>query len=123
MVIRKWSMRGAVLIALVAIGCDSKTPAPQGSDSAQSAPSAEPFKPLLQKTEIIDWCREHGVPESVCTRCNASLIDGFKAKTDWCNEHGLPESQCFTCHPELQKKFADEYKAKYGKEPPSTQPA
>jgi len=122
MVIWRQSLSGSILIALVAIGCDSKANAPQDAGSARSAPSAEPVKPLVQKTELIDWCREHGVPESVCTRCNTSLTDAFKAKSDWCNEHGLPESQCFTCHPELQRKFAEEYKAKYGKEPPSTQP-
>lgn len=49
-----------------------------------------------------DWCGEHGVPESLCTRCNASLIPAFKATGDWCEEHGLPESQCLRCNPELQ---------------------
>ena len=30
------------------------------------------------------WCDEHGVPEGVCTQCNASLVADFKAKGDWC---------------------------------------
>ena len=48
-----------------------------------------------------DWCGEHGVPESQCTRCNPDLIAAFKATGDWCEEHGLPESQCLKCNPDL----------------------
>lgn len=46
-------------------------------------------------------CAEHGVPEAVCTRCNAALIDEFKERGDWCAGHGLPESQCALCNPAL----------------------
>ena len=49
-----------------------------------------------------DWCGEHGVPESQCTRCNADLTPAFKATGDWCAEHGLPESQCTRCNPDLK---------------------
>ena len=49
-----------------------------------------------------DWCGEHQVPESMCTRCNPSLVPAFKATGDWCNEHGLPESQCKLCNPNLK---------------------
>ena len=48
-----------------------------------------------------DWCEEHQVPESQCTRCNPDLIPAFKATNDWCPEHGVPESQCKICNPEL----------------------
>lgn len=48
-----------------------------------------------------DWCGEHGVPESECTRCDPSLVPAFKATNDWCAEHGLPESQCKRCNPDL----------------------
>lgn len=48
-----------------------------------------------------DWCGEHEVPESKCTRCDADLIAAFKATKDWCAEHGLPESQCHKCNPDL----------------------
>ncbi|MFH1741626.1 MAG: efflux RND transporter periplasmic adaptor subunit [bacterium] len=46
-----------------------------------------------------DWCEEHEVPESGCTRCNPSLIDIFKEKGDWCAGHNVPESQCAICNP------------------------
>ncbi len=49
-----------------------------------------------------DWCGEHQVPESKCTRCDPALAAAFKATGDWCAEHGLAESQCLKCNPELQ---------------------
>lgn len=49
-----------------------------------------------------DWCDEHGVPESLCTRCNPALAPAFKAMKDWCPEHGLPESQCLKCNPKME---------------------
>lgn len=64
------------------------------------------------------WCNEHGVPEEVCTLCDARLVAGFKAKGDWCKTHERPDSQCFVCHPEREAEFAAQYEAKYGKQPP-----
>jgi hypothetical protein len=86
--------------------------------------SDEPAAPPVEATagEEHDhsgwWCAEHGVPEEVCTRCNASLVQAFKDKGDWCEEHDLPDSQCFIHHPEHEAKFAAQYEAKYGKQPP-----
>ncbi len=48
-------------------------------------------------------CAEHGIADSLCTRCHPALIPLFKERGDWCSEHKLPESQCYLCHPELQK--------------------
>lgn len=86
--------------------CNSKTP-PTETEAAKKQPVApeKPKEPLIKKAEVKDWCPEHGVPESICTRCNSELIDGFKKKGDWCAKHGLPDSQCFDCHPELKAKF------------------
>ena len=49
-----------------------------------------------------DWCDEHGVPETQCTRCDPSLIPAFQAANDWCTEHGLPMSQCTIHDPNLK---------------------
>lgn len=49
-----------------------------------------------------DWCGEHQVQETLCTRCNPTLVAAFKATGDWCDEHGLPESQCRQCNPTLE---------------------
>ncbi|MBI5508910.1 MAG: efflux RND transporter periplasmic adaptor subunit [Deltaproteobacteria bacterium] len=46
------------------------------------------------------FCKEHGVLEAVCTKCNPALIPVFKAKNDWCEAHGFPKSFCPICNPE-----------------------
>src|SRR5437660_1313458 len=67
------------------------------------------------------WCDEHGVPEEICGQCNARYAAECKQKGDWCAEHDRPDSQCFLHHPELKEKFAAQYRAKYGEEPPPTE--
>lgn len=105
------SVRGvlgsAVLaLALTVIGCgesgSEKSPAPPAKPGgAVESPKA----PLVNAPKAADWCKEHMVPESVCTRCNKDLIADFKKKGDWCAKHDLPESQCTKCHPDLEAKF------------------
>lgn len=48
-----------------------------------------------------DWCSAHGVPESMCVKCNPNLVSLFKERGDWCAGHDLPESLCPLCHKEL----------------------
>jgi membrane fusion protein, heavy metal efflux system len=79
-------------------GCGGSPEAPPGAGGG-AAPAQE------AQASPADWCGGHGVPESVCTRCNPRLIPEFQARGDWCAEHGLPESQCTICHPELIEKF------------------
>jgi hypothetical protein len=55
----------------------------------------------------------------VCGQCDSKLAAEFQKKGDWCKEHDRPDSQCFKCHPELEAKFAAQYEAKYGKQPPT----
>ncbi len=88
-------------------GCDRKSEPPPATPptNPQEHEPDKPKEPLIKKAEIVDWCPEHGVPESICTRCNSELIESFKKKGDWCKEHDLPESQCVACHPELKAKF------------------
>ncbi len=62
-------------------------------------------------------CKEHGVLESVCTKCNPKLAPVFQAKGDWCGEHGFPESFCPICHPERGGK---PQAAPAGKAPPAS---
>jgi hypothetical protein len=64
------------------------------------------------------WCNEHGVPEELCALCDSKLAADFQKKGDWCTEHDRPDSQSFKCHPELEAKFAAQYEAMYGKQPP-----
>jgi len=109
-----WSVPAAtfgVIVTLSLVGCKKEErgdPRRMGSDlvandaSRPAGPAASPVEPTLDH----GWCEGHGVPESVCTRCNSSLIPKFKQAGDWCSEHGIPESQCTICHPELAAAWA-----------------
>ncbi len=74
----------------------ASAPATSQSDAAAHAPAG------VTPGSYEDWCDEHAVPESMCTRCNPELVAAFKATGDWCVEHGLPESQCLACNPDLK---------------------
>jgi hypothetical protein len=103
-------VRNFLFIALTmlapAIGCNKERPAdePQAKQAVHGETHAEdkhaPAGVVPGSHE--DWCDEHQVPESLCTRCNPSLAAAFKATGDWCEEHGLPESQCLICNPNLK---------------------
>ena len=104
-------MRTRILFSLVFVpfalatdGCGGSEPAKPADTSAPS-PSGSPKAPLIPVKKAADWCGEHGVPESVCTKCKPELAEQFKAKGDWCKEHGVPESQCVACDPSLAAKF------------------
>ncbi|NUO52828.1 MAG: efflux RND transporter periplasmic adaptor subunit [Polyangiaceae bacterium] len=79
----------AIVLAIVVLACKSEAP--------DEAPSSKPAPAAVDETTM---CKEHGVLESVCTKCNPALIAVFKAKGDWCEQHGFPESFCPICHPE-----------------------
>lgn len=92
--------RFALLLPLVlcfSAGCKSTKDPPKPAAEVNAHPGAQ-AKPGSHE----DWCEEHQVPESLCTRCNAKLTPAFKATGDWCEEHGLPESQCLKCNPQLK---------------------
>lgn len=108
--------RVGVLLALIfpialLVGCGKGTPNTEGSKTT----------PAEKNKDDGWWCAEHGMPEDECAQCNSKLAAEYKKKGDWCKEHDRPESQCFICHPELKEKFAAQYRAKYGKEPPPMQ--
>lgn len=88
-----------VLIFLCAVvGC-KESPAPEIVVPQTEGDSAS----LIQDDGM---CREHGVLEALCTKCNPKLAVIFQAKGDWCAEHGFPESICPQCHPERGGKPA-----------------
>ena len=98
-------------VALTGVGCN------KGDD--KTAQTSD--KQAADKVDDVShgwWCAEHGMPEAECAQCNPKLAAKLKKEGDWCKEHNRPESQCVICHPELKEKFAAEYRAKYGKEPP-----
>ena len=98
-------MRYFLIIAAFAVclsACKNE-PSPNKTQALQTNKAA-PANPHVKPGSHDDWCPEHKVPESQCTRCNAALIPAFKATKDWCPEHGLPESQCLLCNPGLKIK-------------------
>jgi hypothetical protein len=97
-------------VVLFAFGCNQprQDDARQRSEPAAPATAAKPAPGPGHAAAGVtpgsheDWCGEHEVPESLCTRCNPALIAAFKASNDWCAEHARPESQCLICNPELK---------------------
>lgn len=94
---------------LLAPGCAQKSTPAQSSTSSttEAAPAAPPSGEGHAVAGVVpgsyeDWCDEHGVPETQCTRCDPSLIPAFQAANDWCADHGLPMSQCTTHNPNLE---------------------
>ena len=104
----------AIIALLFAVGCSKDKEPAKGAKAEKSSASQAAATPTAGTSndkahaaeDVVpgsheDWCEEHGVPESQCTRCNPDLIPAFKATGDWCEEHGMPESQCKACNPEL----------------------
>ncbi len=75
----------------------------RSGDASDAKGEKVPSERQVNKTG--KWCAEHGVPEFVCTRCDASLVASFKATNDWCGAHGLPELQCTLCNPGVKEKW------------------
>ena len=91
------------LVIALATGCSkdggskSEGEAPKKAATAVDTHAEANVKPGSHE----DWCGEHEVPESQCTRCNPELIPAFKATNDWCEEHQLPLSQDKVHNPDL----------------------
>ncbi|MBI4864794.1 MAG: hypothetical protein HY815_31740 [Candidatus Riflebacteria bacterium] len=115
---RKLSVLVFVLVGSLVVGCDggnspttpatatmspaAAPPAASSPPSAATGPASAGHPTAAKPGSYEDWCVEHDVPESQCTRCDKSLVPAFKATKDWCKEHDLPESHCRTCNPGLR---------------------
>lgn len=92
------SVFSCVLILGLLVACQkTESPSPEGEKSGDLHAASD-----VKHGSHEDWCGEHQVPESMCTRCNSSLIPAFKATGDWCAQHNMPDSQCLACHPDLK---------------------
>src|SRR5690349_578280 len=89
-------LRPFALIALLAIAL---SPACKDKDHADPSASGSILPAGVKAGSHEDWCDEHQVPESQCTRCHPELIPAFKAAGDWDDAHHLPLSQCTQCSP------------------------
>lgn len=97
-------------LLLVAAGCGNQG-SPSGTAQTGTTAAPDAASPPTGEGHALasvvpgsyeDWCDEHGVAESQCTRCDASLVPAFQAANDWCPNHGLPMSQCTIHDPNLK---------------------
>lgn len=85
----------------VASGCGKQDAAQAPAPTSQSANEIE-----KAAREAAGLCKEHGVLQALCTKCNPKLAPVFQAKGDWCAEHGFPMSVCPIHFPERGGKPA-----------------
>ena len=91
-----FSVMALFLTLVLGTACQRDPPKTDDEAETNSSPPSSPAR-----GERGDWCAGHGLPESMCTKCNPGLTEGFKEKGDWCEEHQLPESACPVCNPML----------------------
>jgi hypothetical protein len=96
-----------VFVVTMGAGCSGKdrseARAPEAAATADtSAGASSEHAAGIVPGSYEDWCEEHQVQETMCTRCDPSLIPAFKAAGDWDEKHGLPRSQCVKCDPTLK---------------------
>jgi hypothetical protein len=106
---RHWISFLALVVMGIVAGCSSETAQTgkpgkdtEAASTAAGGPGEGNVAASVVPGSYEDWCDEHGVPESACTRCDASLVPAFQAVGDWDAEHGLPRSQCLKCDPTLE---------------------
>jgi hypothetical protein len=103
MILRYCVVVFALMLGVGSVGCQKNRTEAKAEDASLAASAAAGHAPATAKPgSHEDWCGEHAVPESQCTRCNPDLIAAFKATGDWCEEHALPESQCLKCNPNIK---------------------
>ena len=118
------SCRGKIALSLFAVFFLITTGCEQAGNQGGVMPKDKGDQPTAEKKKDDHsewWCAEHGIPEEECSMCNTKVAKELKAKGDWCEKHDRAKSQCFICDPSLKEKYAEKYRAKYGKEPPPTQ--
>jgi len=92
-----------LVAALGAASCGSKgAPRAEHTATAEAAQGGGHLAAGVVPGSHEDWCDEHQVAETQCTRCDPSLIAAFQATRDWDAAHGLPKSQCTICDPTLE---------------------
>ena len=101
------SLPGMLAILLIAAGCGSGSQTQTTTEEAAKAATPQAGEGHAVVADVVpgsyeDWCAEHEVPETQCTRCDPSLIPAFLAANDWDAQHGLPMSQCTIHDPNLK---------------------
>ena len=110
---KKFVLVTMVVTVFLFSGCQGEKPVSDGKAGDTNTPT------VTSGDHSGWWCKEHAIPEEVCSMCSASAAKDFKEKGDWCEEHNRAKSQCFKCDPTQAEKYAKRYEAKYGKAPPA----
>lgn len=103
-----WLLVAMLAVLMMAAGCGSKGSQTQTTKGEAAEPATPPsgeghaVVAAVVPGSYEDWCDEHQVPETQCTRCDPSLIPAFQAANDWDAEHGLPMSHCTIHNPNLK---------------------
>jgi len=101
------SLSVMLAVVLFTFGCAGKKTESQTVETATPPAATAPAGEGHAGSDVVpgshaDWCDEHQVPETQCTRCDPSLIPAFQAASDWDAEHGVPLSQCTIHDPNLK---------------------
>ncbi len=105
-VMNKVSMFSIFACAIIfCFSCAMTTRAEDAPKEGEKKEEKKTPKVPLMKVAAGDWCEEHGLPESVCTRCSEKAAATAKENGDWCKKHKRADSQCFLCHPELKDQW------------------
>lgn len=105
-----------LLCVVVIAACD-----PKSGSTSTSTGTTEETKVAKKDPHSGWWCDEHALPEDVCDLCSRKYRESEKKKGNWC-EHDRVKTSCFKCTPEAREKYAKEYVARYGKQPPEPDP-
>lgn len=119
-----WMATTLTLTVALISGCGQSGPAPAQAEKHADDHDDHDHDQHAATEKGVDnhsgwWCNEHGVPEAQCSQCFPKIAAEFQKKGDWCADHNRAKSQCFKCDPVLKEKFAAQYEAKYGKQPPT----
>lgn len=108
------TISAVMVLAFSTVGCNQQTK----SDNKNQAKADDKGKKDAPKDDHSGWwCQEHGVPEDICSLCNAAHAAKLKKEGDWCKLHDRAQSQCFKCDPSKYEKFEQMYVAKFNKKP------
>ncbi len=103
----------AVVLVLAGSGCG-----PTNQEGGQVHRKEAPVRGGDKKEDGHGWwCQEHGIPERLCSQCQADVAAKCKQEGDWCPLHDRAKSQCFKCDPSLYRRFEAMYVAKFGAKP------
>ncbi len=113
------TVSAALVLAFSSVGCGNASKSPDKKQAKADDKKGDGKKDIAKSDTKHEgwWCQEHGVPEDMCSLCNADLAAKLKKEGDWCKLHDRAQSQCFKCDPSKYEKFEQMYAAKYNKKP------